>query len=258
MSYRFSTALAAIMLTGAVLTTGGASAATINFEDITTSGGLGKQGTITGTEIPGVTITLGGANAGALGLYDSSCRPNSANPCTGGDEDLATGDGIIGIGANPKPTVNTPAEGFILISSAGSGATFGDKVGSPLFTFIFDVPTFINSFVLIDIDENPANVQATFNFTGGGMLSFDGTKATSVLNAGRNNAHSTFDIALIAGMAGFGGLLAPVDSFAIQFNNISGGIASLHTTPVPVPAALPLMLAGIGALAWAGRRRRAA
>lgn len=239
------------IVAAATLSFDAVNAASINFE------GIGPQGVIAGTEIPGVTISLAGAGAGALGIYDSSCRSD----CTGGDADLATGDGIVAISpgnASPKATVDTPAEGFILISSEGSGASFGDKVGSPLFTFTFDMPTFIESFVLIDIDENPNKVSAIFNLTSGGMLSFDGNKATSVLNAGRNNSYSEFDIALIAGMPGFEGLLGPVDSFQIQFSNISGGIASIHATPVPVPAALPLMAAGVAALAFAGRRRRAA
>jgi hypothetical protein len=32
--------------------------------------------------------------------------------------------------------------------------------------------------------------------------------------------------------------------------------AALHVAPVPVPASLPLLLAGIGALGWAARRKR--
>lgn len=258
----FKNTIAATALTGAfMIATTAASAATLNFEGITTSGGLGQQGTISGTEIPGVTISLSGNNAGMLGLYNSACRQdNSAPNCTGGDADLATGAGLASSGTAPLGTVDTPAEGFILISSEGSGGTFGDKVGSPLFTFEFAVPTFINSFVLIDIDENPNQVQAIFTFSDGSpILSFSGSKATSVLNAGKDNSYSLFDIAAIAGSdLLLAGLLAPVDKFQIQFNSISGGIASIHATPVPVPAALPLLVSALGLMGWLSRHRKTA
>ncbi len=239
-------------------TMGGANAATLNFEGVTTSGGLNQQGAIAGTEIPGVTITLGGSGADTLGLYDSSCRTD----CTGGDADLATGSGIVAISpgnTNQQAQVDTPEEGFILISAEGSGASFGDRVGSPVFSFAFDTPSFIDSFVLVDIDENPANVSVTFNFAdGGASLGFDGTAATTVLNAGRNNSWSEFVVADIAANLALGGLLNPVSSFDIAFDDISGGVASIHATPVPVPAALPMLLGGLGMLGWVSRRRKAA
>lgn len=47
------------------------------------------------------------------------------------------------------------------------------------------------------------------------------------------------------------------DSFFIKFDG-SGGIDSLVVAPVPVPAALPLLLAALGALGLARRRRAVA
>ena len=41
-------------------------------------------------------------------------------------------------------------------------------------------------------------------------------------------------------------------------NSFNVTAAALHVAPVPVPASLPLLLAGIGALGWAARRKRKA
>lgn len=221
-----------------------ASAATLDFEGVLASQGAVPGNTISG---PGVTVTLGGSNATTLGLYDSSCRMN----CTGGDDDLATGAGITAPPINAG--ADTPDENFILISSEGSGPTFGDRVGSPDFIFTYDTPSFIDEFVLIDIDENPNRVTARFDFADGSSSAFDGTNATSVINAGVDNSYSVFDIAMID--AAF---VKPVNAFTIEFNSISGGVASVSATPVPVPAALPLLAGGLGLLGWVSRRRRAA
>jgi hypothetical protein len=49
-----------------------------------------------------------------------------------------------------------------------------------------------------------------------------------------------------------------VKSLTFDFGSASGAIDNLKLTPsiVPVPAALPLLLAGVGALGFAGRRKR--
>jgi hypothetical protein len=230
------------------------SSATLDFEGVFTSP---TQGTITGSEFTGVNISLSGTDAGVLGLYDSSCRTN----CTGGDLDLATGSGIT---APPiKADENTPAENYILISSDGSGSGFGDKVGKPRFTFTFDVASVIESFVLIDIDEVRTAVSFFFQFAdGSGTKSFNATNATTVFNNGEDNSWSAFDVAAIAANLGDADFLKPVSVFEIQFGtanqNISGGIASVTYAPVPVPAALPLMVGALGLLGWAARRRKAA
>jgi hypothetical protein len=244
-----------LALSGALaMMTSAANAASLDFEGI-----LAMQGPLPGNTIvaPGVTVTLGGSGANTLGLYDSSCRGAG---CTGGDSDLSTGSNIPGAD-------DTPEENFVLISAEGSGSTFGDRVGRPIFTFTYDIPTFINSFVLVDIDEVATAVQAIFHFSDGSVDRFNGTNATSVINPGANNSHSTFDIATIAANLNMPQFLKPVDAFKIAFGQndqggnaqtISGAVASVSATPVPVPAALPLLASGLGLMGWLSRRRKAA
>lgn len=226
------------------------SAATLDFEGVFTSP---SQGTITGTEFSGVNISLGGTGTGVLGLYDSSCRTN----CTGGDLDLATGSGITA--APIDADEDTPAENYILISSEGSGNSFGDKVGKPTFTFNFDVASVIESFVLIDIDEPQTSVSFLFHFADGSpTASFNGQAATTVLNPGENNSWEEFDVTMIAASLGNSDFLKPVSKFEVQYSGNSGAIASITYAPIPVPAALPLMACALGLLGWAARRRKAA
>lgn len=59
----------------------------------------------------------------------------------------------------------------------------------------------------------------------------------------------------------FGTEFVGVQSLIFDFNGESGAIDDLRfldpfVAPVPVPAALPMMLAGLGGLAWVARRRR--
>lgn len=54
-----------------------------------------------------------------------------------------------------------------------------------------------------------------------------------------------------------------VQSFTLAFDDNGNNakqfyLASVVATPVPLPAALPLLLAGLGGMAWVGRRRKAA
>jgi hypothetical protein len=50
-------------------------------------------------------------------------------------------------------------------------------------------------------------------------------------------------------------LLRVGDTFTLSYSS-SGGVDSIVTAPVPVPAAMPLSLAGLAMLGWMARRRR--
>ena len=230
-----------------LLSTGTAGAAILDFEGVFTAP---TQGFISGNEFAGVTIAISGAGAGQLGLYNSACRDN----CTGGDLDLATGAGITA--APISAGEDSPAEDYLLISGAVTNNGFGDQVGSPLFTFSFDVPNVVTRVVLIDIDENPDNVSMIFEFADGSpSASFDGTNASMVLNPGENNSWGMYDIAAISALLGID-FLRPVSAFKIQYSSISGGIASITSTPVPTPTALPLLAGGLALMGWMARHRR--
>lgn len=206
---------------------GVAQAASFDFE-----GGPGV-GPITGAEFAGVTLSTTAANG--LALFNSNCGADfPGTPCTGGDGDLATG-----------PTFGTVPQGLVLINWDGDTPDVGDDAAGGAITFNFATPSFVNEIALIDIDENPLQLGLSFLLTAGGVLSFTGADATSTIGSGDNS------------MTFFTGLTsAPVSSLTLSFNSISGAVAYVDATPVPVPAALPLLAAALGLTGWLGRRRR--
>lgn len=221
----------ATTLLAAGLAVGAAQATTFDFE-----GGPGV-GPIVGNEFGGVTLST--TNANGLALFNSNCGTDfPGTPCTGGDTDLATG-----------PSFGTVPQGLVLINWDGDAADVGDDAAGGVISFDFLSPLFIKEIALIDIDENPAQLGLTFRLAGGGMSMFTGNDATSTIGSGNNSM--TFFTGLENGL---------VLGLDIAFNKISGAVAYVETAPapVPVPAALPMLISALGLTGWLARRRRAA
>lgn len=109
-------------------------------------------------------------------------------------------------------------------------------------------------------DDNARGGTITFAFGNAvRLLGFDilDDAEITVVAGGVSN---TFDVAADGGFGSFDltGLgYNNVTSLTFDFNGASGAIDNLSVSAVPVPAALPLLLAGIGGLAFMGRRRKA-
>ncbi|MGF1502546.1 MAG: PEP-CTERM sorting domain-containing protein [Paracoccaceae bacterium] len=195
-----------------------------------------------------------------LALFDSACNAPGRPACTGGDPDLATGSAY-----------GTPEEGRILIINERPSPAVGrttapdDSAAGGTIVFDFTDPggVRVDDLVLIDLDERASvsdAIRFDFKLSGGGEVILTGADAKDAdvpeigvqLALGSplgDNAHRTYSFSGVDRVA----------ELQVTFLDISGGIASLRyarAAEVPVPATLPLLLAGLGGL-WAWRRRGA-
>ena len=116
--------------------------------------------------------------------------------------------------------------------------------------------TFDASAVAATITSGAGNVFGFFNGEGDGLLDYTGD-ILAPLGLTTFLASSTTDGNLFRGVFfAFNNQVTFRNS--ATFNEVSQGDFPFDVTPVPVPAALPLLLAGLGGLAFVARRRKAA
>ena len=209
-------------------------AALIDFEDqsIIGDGLLNEGDIITGMTLFGATFSVAnqgtvtsGPNAGQdrqLMLFDADCNPT----CTGNDPDL-----------------EIPGAGNILIISEDNDSTDpDDSVAGGKIIIDFDPAVTDLMGVTVDVGDNSNQSDgdsfAQAFFMGALIGSFD-----FLAGQGDNNIQT----------ADFSGL-GSIDKLEINLAS-SGGIVNLEFTPVPIPAALPMMFAGIAGLFAVARRK---
>ncbi len=203
-------------------------AAIIDFEDqfVIGDGLLSEGQVVTGITLFGATFNVfGQGNTGGnprdLMLYDASC----IGGCTGGDNDLfLQGAGNILIISEDND------------SSDPDDSRFGGTITVDFDPAVIDITT-----LTVDVgDNNNQNDGDSFVkafFDGNELSTFD-----FLAGQGNNNLQT----------ADFSGL-GSIDRLEIHLES-SGGIVNLEFTPVPIPAALPMFLAGLAGL-FAMRRK---
>jgi hypothetical protein len=210
----------------ATLTAGAAQAITLTFDERNFAGGdivtSFSKGGISGT----VTATGG---SGQAMIFDSRVL-------SGEDADLVApfykrfdANGI----PNTIRGVSHP-KNLLIISEDGDQSDPDDNADGGTITFVFDQLVDFASFrVFDDVD----------NF----VVRSDKDHRSAPITLDYNNQWAKVNTGFIG-----------VKSLTFDFGSASGAIDNLKLTPsiVPVPAALPLLLAGVGALGFAGRRKR--
>ncbi len=244
---------------------------------VTGPGGLGT-GTLTAIEVGNPTNVIGtvgvsvqedtgsGYIDGYGVVFDTSVSTNSDNdlqgsPFTAGSTAVAGVKSAFGshtktliiqnMGQNPAgcasglcTTPNDNAAGGIIrfdFSSLVPGGIRLDEI--PLFEFE---------------STNRGIATAIFQLSDGSSLTLDSHLLEDAIG---NDASGTVDVDVF--LAGYGGGKSPTNVVGldlIYYNSGSigfdGFIAEINTTTVPVPASLPLLLAGVAGVGIASRRRR--
>ena len=243
--YRYSCVLGALRTSGRAFAMGAfaiflgmagvanpASAVTIDFETDGNGVPLAPGTVIVGTEWSNQGITISSSND-PLRLFNSNCAPGA---CSGGDDDLATGADF----GNGQGFV--PAQGNVLIRHEGSIANPPDDSGAAgTIRFDFDRHVRLVSIALLD-NDNGAGI--TLN-----IFKNDSPTPTESILRPRFEFDNSFETFLFAGDATW------VTRLDVVFPS-SGAIAALTVSPVPLPAALPLLLSALALLGWTARRRR--
>ncbi len=213
--------LRAACIGAAFLAPFGASAAILNFDALDST--AGQPIPLLSFSEAGYTFALSftGNNKGPA-IFDTTCFGYSA--ICNGDLDLVPAvQGENGVGGN------------VMILQDNTGPTPNDSAAGGTITFkLTSGPSFFLT-GFSGVDE-----QAITAFDK------DGTTVLGVIDLA--NDSDTGRVTFKSSRINVG------DSFVFKFAG-SGGIDSLVVAPIPVPAALPLSLAALGALGWVSRRR---
>lgn len=184
-----------------------------------------------------VTVANPGGHAPAI-IFDTTDNNTS-------DNDLE--DPFVRVGADPFG-LGTILNNIVIIPE-NSPANQNDSGNGGTIEFIFDSVVTFFGLDLVDTGEDDVTVT---------LYGVDDMVITTVMSSldldTPNGGPSRVGFLAMNGMAG----IANVARVVVDFGTNSGGLDNLvyDVEEIPVPAALPLLLTGLGGLGWASRRRR--
>lgn len=232
---KFATHALRGLLLSCALAAPAAASSVLDFDTLP-GGAPTTAGNLVGNEFAGFGVNIAAEDTSSpLALFESNCFEDS---CSGNDDDLASG-----------PPFGTPELGRVLILNEGTDSNPNDDPDGGIFRFTFDDAVFVEEVQLLDLDEVNAQNKISFIF---GFADGSAEKVVTGLS-GNLLSTATGDNSLRS----FVFDEAPVSSFGIEFDNVSGAVSSLQVAPIPLPAGLPLAVAGLGALALLRRRKAA-
>lgn len=178
----------------------------------------------------GLNVSATAKNGGNrnLKVFDTNCSGlNGPNACSGNDDDL----GFEGLGF-----------GNALIIQENNKNTANDAAGGGIITFKFDFDVSVDSFQLLDVEDNDREGKKTFFslFDADGNLLWK----SDFLNSGGDHTYKDFDIAALSG----GQTFTNVRSAEMYFGG-SGAINDFQFTKTkqgePIPEPFSMIGAGI-------------
>lgn len=221
-------------LTAALLCVGlgsAAAATTINFNNFDEGDVLGLNTDLGGGVMADVTA-IGGI--GEAHVFDTSRRTVS----TQNDPDLTSPF------TNAEDSTDRRRFGNALIVQENATGGPDDVVGG---TLIFNFGSLWNFASVFLLDAEVGTMATLFNGTDEvRSFTLDRTNESETGNNRRNNEFT---------LLGFAGAVG--DRLQIDFAG-SGAIGEFEISAVPLPAGLPLLLAGLGAFVWVRRRQQVA
>jgi hypothetical protein len=175
--------------------------------------------------------TLGTTSQASLTIDNFTITPSATGIANGGADVLTTSSAGLGVAGLSAGLPDFGAGDGYLIDGKPSGSTES-------ITFTFDYAVDLDAFTLSAFDDND---DFSYQINGGtivdGMTDFNAISATNV---------TSFTI------------FAQGKFLTDGIGNDEFGLASIEISSIPVPAAGGLLLAGLGALAFAARRRKSA
>ena len=144
--------------------------------------------------------------------------------------------------------VNSVDRNFLSLGTRGS-IVLGFGAGPFVGTTLFEVT---NGCAATTCGHWPESVEVHYGDSANGGWTLAGTISNSVApsSVSGNTRGYTLDIATPFSFL----RLVDTSNFGSE-SNAGWDIDAVSVAPIPVPAALPLLLAGLGGIAWVGRRR---
>ena len=221
--------ISTVLTMAALLASTTASAVLIDFE------GQMPGDVVTGLTIDGATFSVTdqgttGGNPRDLMIFNSNCG-GMLTACTGGDADLSTT--TVPMGVDPISAGN-----ILIISQDNNAMNPNDSSAGGTISMKLNTQATAFSAVTVDVgdsDVGPNFFEAFLNDVSVGLFLF------LAIGQSDNNVQQV----------GFSDIL--FDEIRLTLAG-SGGLASVDFTPVPLPAALPLFMAGL--LGLFGLRRK--
>ena len=211
----------ALVFAATLLAASGAQGAIVTFESFTAGQPVDMITFDDGTTATVTTVSNRAGGSNQAGVFDTD------NP-TGNDSDL----GAPFTSASGGPILSPGNILIILGPGSGPGTPDDDAMGGTI-TFEFSRPVDLLAFDYFDTEAAQDDGLVVTTDTGGN---------SGVLTAG-DNEYDTFS-------APFLGITTATFAFGG-----SGGIDNLQIAPIPVPAAVPLLLSALGMLWLLGRTR---
>ncbi|WP_285670006.1 hypothetical protein [Paralimibaculum aggregatum] len=166
-------------------------------------------------------------------------------------------DPIVNLALNGVEDINplfNVSENSLVVQDSGSSVP-NDLAATTLLTFtlLSDMPVRLDRLTFID------DVDATVivNGVAWGEIEIDGVAGGDGSCNPAPPSTGTAGDNCVAGLAFTDAFIQPNQNFSVLFNG-SGGVLGFEVVELPVPAALPMMLAGLAGLGLAARRRRRA